>query len=114
MFQGPRSDTDGRITSALVRDELARILASRIFADSQRMSRFLQFVVEQTLAGEAQSLKEYSIGVQVFDRKSSYDTRVDPIVRVEARRLRAKLTEYYRLHGPTASIRIQLPTGTYV
>jgi len=75
--------------------------------------RFLQFVVERTLAGEGQNLKEYLIGVEVFDRRPGYDPRVDPIVRVEARRLRAKLAEYYRTERSDTGVRIELPTGTY-
>ena len=63
------------------------------------MVRFLRLAVERALAGQADELKEYLIGVEVFDRKASYDPRVDPIVRVEARRLRAKLKAYYEGDG---------------
>lgn len=96
-----------------VPEQLARILASREFRDSPRMCRFLRFVVERTLAGEGSSLKEYLIGVEVFDRKDTYDPRVDPIVRVEARRLRAKLKAYYHEDGNSDPIVIELPTGKY-
>src|SRR5690348_2827400 len=82
-----------------VEDQLNRILSSKLFAQSARMSRFLRFTVEHTLAGKADELKEYLIGVEVFDRSPSYDPRVDPIVRVEARRLRSKLQSYYQMEG---------------
>src|SRR5690242_20370083 len=78
------------------------------------MSRFLRFTVEQALSGHAADLKEYLIGVEVFDRKSEYDSRVDPIVRVEARRLRSKLRKYYESEGRDDAIRIEFPTGSYV
>ena len=76
-----------------VRRQLDRLLASPGFVNAGRMSRFLKFVVEKTLAGEGERLKEYVIGVEVFDRGTDYDPRVDAIVRVEAARLRAKLVE---------------------
>ncbi len=78
------------------------------------MQRFLSFVVERTLAGQAADLKEYTIGVEVFDRPADYDPRIDSIVRVEARRLRRKLREYYAGPGAKNSIVISLPEGSYV
>jgi TolB-like protein/Tfp pilus assembly protein PilF len=77
------------------------------------MRRFLQFVVDESLHGRASALKEQVIGASVFDRAPDYDPAVDPIVRVEARRLRAKLHEYYRDAGP-AAVLIELPKGSYV
>src|SRR5215831_14417228 len=97
-----------------VRAELERVLASGSFASTSRLSRFLRFVVERTLAGEAERLKEYVIGVEVFDRDERYDPRVDSIVRVEAGRLRAKLEEYYRGAGRDDAIAIKLQKGGYV
>ena len=99
--------------AASVREQLHKVLASRIFANAARMSRFLEFVVERTLAGGAEELKEYVIGVEVFDRPASFDPRVDPIVRVEARRLRAKLKTYYESVGPNDGLILSLPTGSY-
>ena len=96
-----------------VEDQLQRILASKLFAQSARMSRFLRFAVEQTLDGKTEELKEYLIGVEVFDRKPSYDPRVDPIVRVEARRLRSKLRSYYESDGGADDLVIDLPKGAY-
>ena len=70
-----------------VRAQVEKIPSSRGFSRSARLSRFLKFAVEQTLAGHAEHLKEQSIGLEVFERKIDYDPRIDPIVRVEARRL---------------------------
>ncbi|MCP5119424.1 MAG: hypothetical protein GY953_52145, partial [bacterium] len=73
------------------------------------MSRFLRFTVEKALAGHGSELKEYSIGLEVFDRLDSYDPRTDPIVRVEARRLRSKLASYYAEEGAGDKVVIELP-----
>ena len=78
-----------------VREQARKILASRFFVQSERLSRFLDFAVTHALVGGGERLKEYSVGVEVFDRKPPYDPRIDPIVRVEARRLRSKLKSYY-------------------
>jgi serine/threonine-protein kinase len=93
--------------------QLNRILASREFSGAERMRRFLQLVVTETLGGRAGALKEYVIGVSVFDRPSSFDPGSDPIVRVEARRLRAKLESYYQGEGRGDSVLIELPKGRY-
>ena len=96
-----------------VRHQLDRLLASTGFANAGRMSRFLKFVVEKTLAGEGERLKEYVIGIEVFDRDASYDPRLDSIVRVEAARLRAKLAEYYAGQGRSDPVVLSLPKGGY-
>jgi TolB-like protein len=100
-------------TSDDVRQQLGRLLASSVFANAGRMSRFLKFVVEQSLAGEGERLKEYVIGVEVFDRDASYDPRLDSIVRVEASRLRSKLAEYYAGEGRNDAVVLSLPKGGY-
>src|SRR5712671_1078140 len=92
---------DASLSTRSIEDHLQRILASKEFASSARMSRFLRFAVERALSGQSEQLKEYVLGVEVFDRKESYDPRVDPIVRVEARRLRSKLESYYAGAAPT-------------
>jgi TolB-like protein len=96
-----------------VRRQLDRLLASAAFANAGRMSRFLKFVVEKTLAGERERLKEYVVGIEVFDRATSYDPRVDSIVRVEAARLRSKLAEYYAGEGRGDDVVLTLPKGGY-
>ena len=97
-----------------VRRELDRILRSRVFVHSRRIRRFLQFVVEECLLRKHHRLKEYLIGLEVFNRQETFDPRVDSIVRVEARRLRSKLEEYYMTEGQDSEIRIQLRKGSYV
>jgi serine/threonine-protein kinase len=77
------------------------------------MARFLRFAVEHALCGRADDLKEYVIGVEVFDRSAEYDPRVDPIVRVEARRLRSKLKAYYEAEGAGEPVVIEFLSGSY-
>ena len=97
-----------------IRAQLERILRSRAFIQSHRIRRFLQFIVEESLLGQPHRLKEYLIGLEVFDRRDAFDPRVDSIVRVEARRLRHKLEEYYRTEGREDLTRITLRKGSYV
>jgi TolB-like protein len=96
-----------------VRAQLERILASPGFANADRLSRFVRFVVERTLDGEGDQLKEYRLGTEVFDRPPDYDPRLDSIVRVEARRLRTKLAEYYEGPGRSDPIVIRVEKGGY-
>src|SRR3984893_18595658 len=102
------------LPAAEVRSALDRILRSRVFVHSHRIRRFLQFVVEECLLGQQYRLKAYLIGLEVFSRQETFDPRVDSIVRVEARRLRTKLEEYYATEGQECEIRIQLRKGSYV
>ena len=97
-----------------IRAELDRILAADELAGATRLSRMLRYIVERTLAGEGDQLKEYVLGVEVFDRPASYDPRLDSIVRVEARRLRSKLEEYYKGPGAANPLVIAIPRGSYV
>jgi serine/threonine-protein kinase len=97
----------------LIRQELDRIVASDLFARSDRLCRFLRFSVEQALRGESDRVKEYVVGVEAFGRPPSFDPRVDPVVRVEARRLRVRLKAWYDGEGRNAPIRIELPRGGY-
>ena len=90
------------------------VIRSRAFVQSHRIRRFLQFIVEESLTGQQHRLKEYLIGLEVFDRREAFDPRVDSIVRVEARRLRHKLEEYYRTEGHGDSVHIVLRKGSYV
>jgi serine/threonine-protein kinase len=97
-----------------IRAQLAKVAASGAFRRSGRMCRFLSLAVEHALADSGEPLKEYRVGVDVFDRRPDYDPRVDPIVRVEARRLRAKLKSYYTSAGKADAIIIDFPKGAYV
>jgi len=92
---------------------LAKILSSPIFAKAERQQRFLSYIMAETLEGRAEKLKGYTIGVEVFDRESSFDPAIDAIVRVEAARLRSKLREYYDGVGRTDPVRFELPKGNY-
>src|SRR3954471_3677214 len=78
-----------------IRAELDRIAASRPFDTSPRLTSFLRFVVESTLAGRGERLKGYTIGVEALGRSEAFNPQIDPIVRVEAIRLRAALARYY-------------------
>jgi TolB-like protein len=96
-----------------VRAQLERILASGTFASATRHARLLRYLVERTLAGAGDQLKEYVLGTEVFDRPESYDPRLDSIVRVEVRRLRSRLEEYYRTEGASDPVLITIPRGNY-
>lgn len=93
--------------------QLEKLLASDIFARADRLGRFLRFVVTHTLEARSEPLKEYVIGVEVFDKDDGFDSRIDPIVRVEAGRLRSKLREYYDGPGNADDVRIELPKRGY-
>src|SRR5579883_1070098 len=101
-------DSEGKIA-----EQLSRILASKAFRQADRLKRFLSFIVEETVAGRGERLKEFVVGVEVFEKPESFDPRNDPIVRVQARRLRAQLSRYYREEAPDSEIVIELPKGGY-
>ena len=100
-------------TAAQVMAELERVLRSRCFDHAGRASDFLRFVVEKTLAGETNRIKGRAIAIQVFGRPADFDARSDPLVRVEASRLRQRLTEYYAGEGSGNAVRLELPRGGY-
>jgi len=104
----------GEISEGAIRDALSRILESSIFAQSRRLSGFLRFTVETTLAGEEEMLKEYLIGTEVYERKPSFHPSEDSIVRTEAHRLRNKLKEYYESVGKGDPVVIYYRPGSYV
>jgi len=98
----------------VIHSELDRILSSATFVRSKRLGRFLRFTVEQCLEGHQNSLKEYLVGVEVFNKLETFDPRIDSIVRVEARRLRSKLERYYQTEGRDDEVVIQFRKGSYV
>ncbi len=104
----------GRDQQAAVRDELARVLASQEFRTSRRSQEFLRYVVENTLAGRTDTLKERTIGIDVFARPASYDPANDATVRVKAGEVRKRLDRYYATEGTADTLRIELPAGTYI
>lgn len=96
-----------------VRTQLQKIIASKSFRQGDRLQRFLGFIVDESLAGRGDQLKEYPIGVDVFGKSDSFDPRMDPIVRVQARRLRIRLQTYYREEGHADELVIEMPKGGY-
>jgi adenylate cyclase len=102
------------VSPEAVRTQLARILASDTFVRSKGLCRFLKFAVEQKLRNQSVRLKEYLIGVTVFNRGEAFNPSADPIVRVQARRLRSKLNLYYETEGCADQVQIDLPCGGYV
>jgi len=113
LASGLRQEGNHPVPEAAVRSELERLLASRSLRDSDLLKRFLRYIVEHTLAGEGDQLKEYRLGVDVFDRDDSFDPRLDPVVRMAARRLRTKLREHYENAGRGSLVRIEVPKGGY-
>lgn len=97
-----------------IRETLTRILESRSFEGVERLKRFLEFVVLETLAGRGEQIKEFAVGEYAFGKGASFDPRNDPIVRVQARRLRARLDRYKQSEGQRDTLCIDLPKGGYV
>ena len=95
-----------------VREQLEKILGSDGFKTSEKLSRFLRYIVEETLAGRAGQLKAYTIAVEVFGRELDFDPQANPAIRVEAGRLRSKLEHYY-VKFRDDPVRIHVPKGTY-
>lgn len=110
------SATAAEVTEASteIRHQLNRILDSSAFRNSLRLSRFLAFVVEAALAGKSARIKAYAIATGALGRGTGFDPQTDPIVRVEAVRLRQALTRYYAGAGSCDPLVISLPRGTYV
>ena len=94
--------------------QLERILASAAFLDARRASSFLRFIVARTLDGQTGDIKESIIAIEVMGRSPAFDSKTDPIVRVEAARLRDRLRDYYDRHGHADDVLISVPKGTYV
>jgi TolB-like protein/Flp pilus assembly protein TadD len=96
-----------------IQQQLEKVLSSKTFSQVDRLKRFIRFIVLEAVSGRGGELKEYVIGVQVFGKEASFDPRTDPIVRVQARRLRTRLVRYYREEGQTDELIIDLPKGGY-
>jgi hypothetical protein len=108
------SDEASPIPEESVREELQRVLSGHEFRSSKRSQEFLRYVVENTLAGREETLKERTIGIEVFGRPASYDPSEDATVRVKAGEVRKRLGLYYAGEGLHSPLRIELPSGTYV
>src|SRR3954464_13662501 len=107
-------DAEETTPPLLIQDALQHVLASRDFGNSDRKRRFLKFVVQETLAGHAGRIKAYAIALDVFDRDPSFDPGADPVVRIEAGRLRRCLEHYYLTEGHEDPLLIMIPKGGYV
>ena len=115
MAGGAPSKNDvEKIAAADIIAQLQRILGSSVFTRSRRLREFLAYIVRETLEDRAGELKEYALAVAVFGRLQSFDPRIDPIVRVDAGRLRARLKEYYRNEGRNDPVYIDCVKGSYV
>ena len=97
-----------------IRSQLAKISATEEFRRSKRSLRFLNYIVEETLAGRAGRIKAYSVAISVLDRDETFDPQNDPMVRIEASQLRRRLERYYLTHGIDDPVVIDLPKGGYV
>ena len=111
MMENPDDTVGGRPCSE--RMQLDRVLGSDTFRNSESLRRLLTFLAERSILGEADDLKEYTIGIEAFGKPASYDPRQDAIVRLQAARLRQRLTEYYRTEGKDDPILIDLPKGHF-
>jgi serine/threonine-protein kinase len=102
------------VPAETIADALKRVLSSQAFDNAARSSALLRFVVEQTVNGHADRLKEYTLGAEALGKGEAFDPRTDPIVRAEASRLRTRLERYYANEGRVDPVVIELPKGTYV
>src|ERR1700675_1304226 len=100
--------------AALVREQLNRLLAHPLFTNSKRYPVLLAYTVEQALLGNADQLKERTIGVEAFGREPNYDVNLDPVVRTTAAEVRKKMIQYYYNPDHAGELVIELPLGSYV
>jgi len=97
-----------------IQEQLERMLADPLFRNSRRYPNLLRFLVERTLLGQTDDLKERTLGIEVFERKPDYDTTLDPVVRTTAGEVRKRIAQYYHESGRQNEIRIDLPPGSYI
>ncbi len=102
------------VESQQIQQQLERLLSDVLFRNSKRYPDLLRYVVEQTLQGQADALKERTLGVAVFHRKPDYDSNADPVVRITAGEVRKRLAQYYTQEEHRGELRIDLPSGSYV
>jgi adenylate cyclase len=110
----PGSGAGPRPGKAAIRQQLEKILTSPRLINSPKLHNFLRFIVEKTLAGEAADIKGYTVATQVMGRKADFDPNLDPIVRIQAGRLRRALEQYYGVQGQGDAVVIEVPKGSYV
>jgi hypothetical protein len=102
------------LEKAAIQEQVERLLQNPYFSHSRRFPMFLRFVVRHTLAGQADAVKERTLGIEIFGRNADYDTSSDPIVRVTAAEIRKRIAQYYQEPGHDVEIRVSLPAGSYV
>src|ERR1700683_4061898 len=102
------------IEKAAIEEQVERLLQPPFFSHSRRFPIFLRYVVQHTLAGQADAVKERTLGMEIFGRGANYDTSSDPIVRVTAAEIRKRIAQYYQEPGHDVEIRVSLPAGSYV
>ena len=98
----------------MILEQLERLLESHLFRNSKRYPNMLRHIVERTLAGQSEEIKERSLGVVVFGRSPDYDCSSDPVVRMSAAEIRKRLAQYYMEEGADAALRIELQRGAYL
>lgn len=109
LMPAQHADEAGSADRNIVALQLARILSSPDFINAGKLAAFLEYVITKSLAGKAEHIKEYTIGVDVFGKPESFDPRLDTLVRVQASKLRGRLEKYYSGQGLEDPIRIELP-----
>ncbi|MFZ0302555.1 MAG: hypothetical protein WAL75_07720 [Terracidiphilus sp.] len=113
-LESNNKETLGPAAQHAIKEQLERLLASPYFSHSKRFPNFLRFVVDHTLAGDADDIKERTLGIEIFGKEADYDTAADPIVRVTAAEIRKRVAQYYQEPAHNQELRITLPSGAYV
>jgi hypothetical protein len=114
VLQGEKHDGLSKPAKNAIMEQLDRLLSSPYFSHSRRFPNFLRFVVEHTLAGDVDDIKERTLGIEIFGKDADYDTAVDPIVRVTAAEIRKRVAQYYQDSAHENELRITLPSGSYI
>ena len=110
----PHAEQNPAPAAEKIQQQLQRILASPEFQATDRQREFLQFVVTETLAGRSYEIKGYTVATRVFERRKDFDQATDPIVSIQANKLRRAMERYYLVAGKQDPIHIDIPKGTYV
>jgi hypothetical protein len=105
---------DSIIPNEEIKIDLGNILSSPVFKRSPLLSNFLRFVVEETLKGKDNQIKEYTVGIKALNKPHSFNPQLDASVRINAIRLRRMLSDYYQMEGGGSGLRIDLPKGSYI
>jgi hypothetical protein len=113
-FAEPTDHSVRSVSSAAILEQLERLLASPSFQNSKRYPKFLKFIVEKSIYGSSDELKERVIGVEVFERVLGYEPATDPVVRLVAGEIRKRLAQYYLQTEHENELRIDIPAGSYV